>query len=226
MVMFLQIAGGALSFIFACISVGKDLRDELHRVAKGPRTGTSVIRNEYALLFLIGWGLIGVLAYVVAQCYPEWFERAFNLKLDKNSLLAGLLIGASTVIIIRSNLITLAKMPIGGEYIYSLTRARVVFIMNKRRGLARFNFLKAKKTYSGNMMSYPNYFTKMDSYVTMIGPPLPNFNSVTTEIASIKAGAPNPDQDAAAREAITGVMYDYFGPLEVENWGQHDNWGS
>jgi hypothetical protein len=214
-----------VSFLFACVSVGKDLQDELHHVAKGPRTGTKVVGSECAWLFVIAWGCVGIVAYGIAQNYPEWFEKAFSLKLDKNNLLTGLLIGASTVVIIRSNLITVAKMPIGGEFIYSRTRARVVFIMNKRRGLARADFLKVKKTYTDDTQSYPNYFTKMDQHIALIGPPLPTFGSITTEIASIKAGSQTPDQDAAARAALTGVMYDYLGPSEVETWGRRDNWG-
>ncbi len=221
----LQVTGGAISFLFACISIGKDLRDELHRVAQGPRTGTSVFGDEYAWLFMIGWGCVGIAAYCIAENDREWFEKAFNLKLDNNNLIAGLAIGASAVVIIRSNLITVANMPIGGEFFYSFTRARVVFTMNKRRGLVRADFLKDKDKYSLDLKAYPNYFTKMDQYIATIGPPLPTYGSITTEIASIKAGSKTPDQDATSRASLTGVMYDYFGPSEVETWGQRDNWG-
>jgi hypothetical protein len=181
--------------------------------------------NTLGYFWVVGGGCVGVVAYWVAQCYPEWFAKAFNLKLDQNCLLAGLLIGASTVIIIKSNLITLAKMPIGGEYIHSLTRARVVFVMNKRRGLARQDFLQKQKKYTGDTTQYPHYFTKMETYINSVAPPLPTYGSLTTEITNIKSGPQTPDNDVTAREALTGVMYDYLGPKEVDAWGQRDGWG-
>lgn len=220
----LQAAGALVAFVFACISVATDLQDELHRVAKGPRTGTQVLGSKYAVVFVIGWGAVGVVAYCVAQGFPEWFEKAFSLKLDKNNLLTGLLIGASTVVIIRSNLITVAKMPIGGEFFYSLTRARVVFVMNKRRGAQRADFLRAQRAYA-DIQAYPNYFTKMEAHIALIGPPLPTFGSMTTEIASIKAASRTPDGDVGARQSLTGLMYDYFGAEEVLAWGNQDDWG-
>jgi hypothetical protein len=222
------IVGAVLAFICAAIAVGSDAQTEV-RARFGRRYGTFILRKFDGYLFILFWGFIDVGFFVAFLYNHDWAKRAFNIEIEQNLIWAGVVVGLSAILIIRTNLATVGGFQIGGEFLYSLSRAALIDRLNRVRVRARRAFIIELKPRIADAAGYPNYFTSLETMLVGLAAGTDKVAEIEGQLNTIKAGVTNPqvpDTSTTAREALTGLTYDYFGPGEVHSWANDTNYGN
>ncbi len=149
-----SVFGGVIAFLCAAFAVGFDAQTEVGGQL-GRRYGTSILRAWPAYVFIIGWGSVDVGFYVAFLFNHDWAERAFNVHVEQNLLLTGVVVGLSAVAIVRTNLATVGSFQIGGEYFYVWSRSFLIDSLNRRRVQARDAFLRHYRSYCETFQVIP-----------------------------------------------------------------------
>ena len=222
------IMGGGLAFICAAIAVGSDAQTEV-RAKLGRLYGTSILRTWQGYLFIVFWGIVDVCFYIAFLYNHDWAKRAFNVEVENNLIWFGIIVGLSAILIIRTNLATVGGFQIGGEFLYTLSRATLVDRLNRVRFRARWAFLANVRPSIVNTQQYPTYFLSLQTFLIGLAIGTDKRAEIESQLNSIKSGVSNrntPDASAKARESLTGLMYDYFGPAEFQSWASDSDYGN
>jgi hypothetical protein len=220
------ILGGIIAFLCAAVAVGTDAQTEV-RARFGRLYGTSILRTWAAYVFVIGWGIVNVCFYVVFLFNHEWAKRAFNVEVDQNLPWTGLIVGFSAVLLIRTNLATVGSVQIGGEYVYTWSRSFLIDRLNRARARMRLAFLQPHRRFCRDITSYPNYFRSLETDALMpLAAGSAQREEILTQLAAIKASVADHEKDGDAREDLTKLVYDYFGPADVESWATATDHGN
>jgi hypothetical protein len=223
-----SVLAAAIAFVCAAVAVGFDAQTEV-RTRLGRLYGTSILRTLPGFVFIIFWGVVDVVIFVVFLFNHDWAKRAFNIEIEQNLAWTGLVVGLSAVLIIRTNLATVGSFQVGGELAYSLSRASLIDWLNRARGRARRSFLGRYRTICKDTAGKPNYFTSLERVLVDLALGSEQRGEIEKQLAKIKATVPNPqspDAVAIAREDLTALVYDYFGPTEVDRWGVEFDYGN
>jgi len=220
--------GGVLAFVCAAIAVGSDAQGEV-RTRFGRRQGMSILRCWQGYAFIVLWGAFDAILYRIFLSHHDWAERAFNIKVEENLIWTGAVVGFSAILVIRTNLATINGFQIGGELIYTYTRAALIDSLNRRRLRARRAFISEFKPKIKDLASYPNYFSSLEKILFELAEGSDRRAEIEAQLKLLKAEASNPstpDSRPMAREGITGLVYDYFGADEVNAWARDENFGN
>lgn len=171
-------------------------------------------------------GAVDVALYFAFLSNHEWAKRAFNVEVEKNLLWTGLVVGLSAVLIIRTNLATVGNFQIGGEYAYTWSRALLIDILNRTRARARRAFITKYRPPCKDVASYPKYFTSLEDTLKTLAQGSDFRAEIEQQLATLRKNGNDPNADAAAREGLTGLVYDYFGPKEVKSWSEDSDFGN
>ncbi len=220
-----SVIGALIAFSCAAVAVGTDAQTAV-RALFGSRYYTFILRTWLGYVFIGGWGLIDVAFYVAFLSNKDWAKAAFNIDISENLLWTGVVVGLSAVLIIRSNFATIGSVQLGGEYPYSWSRAKLIELLNRKRTRQRRAFLTRLRPFCRNTGGYGNYFTSLESTLTTLAMGSTQRSDIEAQLSAIKASAANPNADAGARESLTGLIYDYFGPGEVDAWAQDSDYGN
>lgn len=219
------VIGGILAFACAAIAVGTDAQTEI-RTRFGRRHGTFILNQREGYAFILFWGAVDVVFFVVFLHNHDWAKRAFNIDIEQSLIWAGIVVGLSAILIIRTNLATVGNFQIGGELLYSLSRAFLIDKLNRVRVRARRTFIGGYRPYFKDTQKYPKYFASLEGVLKELAPGSDRSGEIGTQLSTIKAEHQKPDDSAEAREALTGLMYDYFGPREVKSWADETDYGN
>jgi hypothetical protein len=222
------ILGALIAFACAAIAVGLDAQTEA-RVRLGRLYGTSILRTWPGFIFIIVWGIVDVGFFVAFLFNHDWAKRAFNVDVEQNLVWTGVVVGFSAVLIIRTNLGTVGSFQIGGELAYSWSRSVLIDWLNRSRARARRAFLTRYRPNCRNVATYGSYFTSLEGALNGLATGSAQRTDIEKQLAAIKATVANPhtpDDTPAAREDLTGLVYDYFGPKEVNAWAEESDYGN
>jgi hypothetical protein len=138
-----------------------------------------------------------------------------------------LVVGFSAVLLIRTNLATGGSVQIGGEYVYTWSRSLLIDRLNRARARMRLALLQPHRRFCRDITSYPNYFRSLESdALTPVAAGSAQRDEILTQLATIKASVANHEKDGDAREDLTKLVYDYFGPADVESWATTTDHGN
>jgi hypothetical protein len=215
------VAGTVVAFCCAVIAVGLDLQDGI-RAQLGRLANTSVLNVWPGRFILLGWGLFDAVMYLIIINHKEWAKNTFHFDVDQNKIVAGLAIGISAVLIIRSKLAKVGNVEIGGELAYLWSRAYVLDAVNAVRVQKRIKYLNRYGAVTKAIQQYPSFFTDLEGWLTQRLLGLPDIKPrVEAQIGEIKKQAqPSPDQDASARLYLVGVVLDFFGHTELDSFAR------
>ena len=209
--------GGVFAFICAAIAVGSDAQSEVN-TRLGRIRGTNIV-SWPGVAFVVFWGLADVAFYVAFLFNHEWAKKAFDIEIEKNLLWSGMVVGLSAVLIFRTNLATVGSVQVGGEWLYTTTRAYLIDALNRKRSRHRYAFLNTHKPFYNDCKKYPAYFTALHGKILDLAIGSPHKSEIETALDKTKtSGSEQPDTDVAVRMNVTGVAYDYFGAKEFEDW--------
>jgi hypothetical protein len=223
-----SIAGGCLAFVCAGIAVGSDAQTEV-RARFGRRYGTFILRTSQGFLFMLLWGVVDVGFYIAFLYNHDWAKRAFNIEVEQNLIWMGVVVGLSAILIIRTNLATVNGFQIGGELVYTWSRATLIDNLNRARLRARRAFLSPIRPFARNATAYPAYFTSLRAELIGLAAGSDKRAEIEAQLNAIETAITSPhtpDTSATARESITGLVYDYFGPDEVSAWATDSDYGN
>jgi hypothetical protein len=222
-----SVLGALIAFICAAFAVGLDAQTEI-ATRLGRLYGTSILRTLPGFLFIIGWGAVDVVFYLVFLFNHDWANRAFNITVSDNLLWTGVVVGFSAVLIIRTNLGKIGSVEVGGEFAYSRSRAELINRLNLSRARARRNFLRRYRQICEDVAQYPSYFSALEKFLVEAVRGNEQRTEIEQQLVKIKEGLAEPttpDTAPQAREDITGVVYDYFGPKELDEWARESDYG-
>lgn len=220
-----SVLGGGLALICAALAVGSDAQTEV-RARFGRRYGTFILGSWQGAAFILFWGIVDVLFYIAFLYNHDWAKRAFNIEVEQNLVWMGVVVGLSAILIIRTNLASVNGFQIGGELAYSWSRAALIDNLNRARLRARRTFLSPFKAYAKDITAYPNYFASLEAILVALMPGSDKRAEIQAQLDAIKNGLASPDASPVARESITGLVYDYFGPNEVTTWATESDYGN
>src|SRR5215471_11501347 len=190
-----SVFGGCLAFICAAIAVGSDAQAEI-RSRFGRRYGTFILGAREGYLFILAWGIVDVAFYIAFLFNHDWAKRAFNIEIEPNLLWTGIVVGLSAILIFRTNLATINGFQIGGELLYSFSRAYLIDNLNRARLRARREFLAQYRPYFRNTASYRNYFSSLEKVLKDLSAGSDKSAEIDAQLTGIKAAvAPPGDPD-------------------------------
>jgi hypothetical protein len=211
------IAGAAIAFFSAAVAVGTDAQNEM-KARLGTMHGTSVPLTRAGIAFIAFWGAVDVACYLLFLHNHEWAKRAFQIDVEENLLWTGLIVGLSAVLIFRTNLATVGSFQVGGELAYTFTRSILVDRLNRRRTRMRRAFVSKASTYFNDLSGYPRFFTSLEATLLSLSAGSLQKAVIEDQLKRLRGATDAPNGDVAARESITGLIYDYFGPKEFDDW--------
>lgn len=214
--------------IVALIAISVDFYSEM-----SVRFGTRVVRRSALAvrppgiaLFLIGWSLVCVGFAIAIFEYPDWANRAFNVQIGENRLEAGLLIGCSALILIRSQLGKAGNISLGFELPYSWTRDLAIEAWHHERGEARDRLLTSERAFFSVVRKYPTYGSSLHSFLVNCADALPSGEKgeLGAELqAMLSRGSV---EGLQSRKALVGFAFDHFGHKRLNEWAQRTDRGN
>jgi hypothetical protein len=218
------VLGGLIAFGFAALAVGTDAQSEM-RSRFGGRHGTFAPSTGPGLVFIIWWSLVDLAFYIWFLKHHDWAKRAFNVDVEKGTILTGLAVGVSAVLIIRTKLATYNSIPVGFDAFYEWTRSILIDQLNRKRVRMRRTFLGKFKAPCNDIEGLPKYFTSAEKTLKELAAGKAQQAEIQSVMATIRSSVGEPDRSSVAREDLTGLFYDYFGPEEVEKWATDTDHG-
>lgn len=218
------IGGAAVAFLCAAVAVGADAQTELKTRFGGGVHGTSILASVPGIFFLVFWGLVDSIFFVVFLNNHEWAKRAFNIEVEDNVLMTGAVVGLSAILIIRTNLATVGSVQLGGELAYSWSRSFLIDRLNRKRVTDRSSFLRRYRASCYDLATYPKYLASLGDRLTDLAGGNANQAKIKEELTKITAEATG--EPGRARENLTKLVYDYFGPKVVDTWADDESFGN
>jgi hypothetical protein len=206
------ILGIAAAFFAAFVAVAIDMREAARATFKTPGS-ISVLSIWQGWMILVAWGLFDVAVYWIVLAHPDWALHTLGLKVSDDKILAGFVVGVSAIVIIRSKLVKVGSVEIGGEYAYLWSRAYVLDAISTRRALLKVQYDRKYGPIAKNLNANPNLFTEVESWIgdRAKGTNVRTQQEIEKQIKLIrKTGGSNADANPAARKALVGVAIDYF----------------
>lgn len=214
--------GMFVAFGAAVFAVGVDLQQTI-KTQLGKKADTSVLAVREGWMILLGWGVVVALMYLYVLHHKEWAKTAFGLDVGRDSLLAGLAVGLSAVLIIRSKLAKVGTFEIGGELAYLWSRAYVVKAVNQVRMQKRDSAVNRYQSVVDDIAGNPELFSKLEEWMIEAAKPMDDIAPAMKEqIDTLKNGAVNgqPDKDPKARKYLVRVALDYFSVSGLDSFAK------
>lgn len=221
-----EIIGTLIAFSCAVIAVGADAQTEVRaRFGTGLR-GTAVVATLPGIGFLVFWGLVDAVLFVIFLGHKAWAKTAFNISVEENVVFTGIVVGLSAMLIIRTNLMTVGSIQVGGELAYTWSRSFLIDRLNRKRVADRQRFMRQYRPTCRNIAAYPKYFSSLEAVLIPLANGSPAKDRILGQLSDIKRGLADANLDASARESLTGLAYDYFGPEIVDDWAKDEDHGN
>lgn len=218
------LAGGLVAFALAVVAVGVDIQQTIQsRLGNGANTSVLAVWQGWIILAM--WGFCDAGLYIAILANPDWAKATFPFVVSGNKLWAGVIIGVSAVIIIRSKLAKVADVEIGFEWAYLWARAFVLTSVNKERARKRVASEKRYYPMADDVAKFPGLFTDLKKWIELMAKGLDEQRqtAVLTQLAEISrtstANSSSPDKDVDARRNLMGLAFDYFTTSEIDESG-------
>jgi hypothetical protein len=220
--------GTAIAFWCAVIAVGTDLQSSVSN-RLGALANTSILQCWQGWASLVGWGAFDATMLQIVLRNPVWASQTFHFDISSNLLWAGLVVGISAIIIIRSKLFKQGEVEWGAEWIYLWSAAQVLDAVNQHRIAIKRHWEGKFRSASDNIAAYANFFTDLESHMTAVlrGMPPATQAALTQEFQRLRtnyppAGGQTADDavngNAAARRYIVSAVLDHVGDSTLVEW--------
>lgn len=215
------LGGLAIAFALGALAVWLDIRDTLKSQLGASTTMTTMLAGQ-GWWFLLAWGSVDALIFLIVISHPVWAKATFQFDFDQNKLLAGATVGLSAVFVIRSKLTKIGNVEIGGEWAYLWSRAYLLSSVSQRWGLERIGLLADYETVTKDPVKFPNFYTDLEHWLTEQSKVVPDDKDfVIGQMALIrKQAAANILLDPNARRDLAGLGIDFLGPTNFEKWAK------
>ena len=222
------LAATAIAFVCALIAVGTDLQNSVTS-RLGALANTSILQSQQGWWSLLGWGAFDAAMLQIVLINPTWATQTFHFDVGKNLLWAGLVVGISAIIIIRSKLFKQGNVEWGVEWIYLWSSAQVLDAVNRKRIRIKGHSEGRFRPFASDLGQYPNFFTDLETHMLGIlqGKSQQTQAAVTQEFAQLRAkyipaGDQNPNatinNNAPARRYLISVVMDHIGHTDLVTW--------
>jgi hypothetical protein len=222
------LAGTAIAFGCALIAVGTDLQNSVTS-RLGALANTSILQSWQGWAGLVAWGAFDATMFQVVLIDPNWATQTFHFDVGNNVPGAGLVVGISAILIIRSKLFKQGNVEWGAEWIYLWSSAQVLDAVNRHRIAIKRDWERRFPPSASNVAGHPNFFTELETHMTGIlhGRPQQTQAALTQEFQRLRAnyipaGDPHPDAtingNAAARQYLVSAVLDHVGHTELADW--------
>lgn len=217
-----SLAGGtAIAFVAAVVAVFSDLQQNVKDELKTADTSVLAVWQGWAILG--AWGIVVAAMYLVILNHKDWAAHAFGFNVDDNRILAGLAVGLSAVLIIRSKLAKVGNVELGGEYAYLWSRAYLLKSVNGFRRDRRIAAINRYNPVVTDLANYPDFFTKLEEWMRETARGTPEVATrMVGQIEQIKAQAgPNPpNANVDSRRFLVGLAIDSFSAASLDRFAQ------
>jgi hypothetical protein len=160
---------------------------------------------------------------------PSWASQTFHFDVGSNLPWAGLVVGISAIIIIRSKLFKQGNVEWGAEWAYLWSSAQVLDAVNRKRINIKRRWESKLRSSADNFAKYPTFFTDLETHMSGIlqGKPQQTQAALIQEFQQLRAkyvpaGDPNPDAtintSGPARRYLISVVLDRVGHAELIAW--------
>jgi hypothetical protein len=160
------LAGTAIAFVCALIAVGTDLQGSVTS-RLGALANTSILQIWQGWAGLVGWCAFDADVFQATLINPSWASQTFHFDVGNNIPWAGLVVGLSAIIIIRSKLLKQGNVEWGVEWIYLWSSAQVLDAVNRQRIAIKRHWEGRFRPSANDLATYPNFFTDLET--SMIG---------------------------------------------------------
>jgi hypothetical protein len=214
------LGGIAIAFALAFVAIAFDIQDAI-KSRLGDGANTSVLTVRQGWLVLVGWSLFDVALYMAALSHPTWARQTFGFDIANNKLAAGVVVGLSAVIVIRSKLAKVSNVELGFEWAYLWSRAYALTSVNRARFQARVQCEGKYFPFALDTTNYPTLFSSLERWLRVRAEDLEQGAclKVKNQIDEIRKRTAAPDHDPDARKYLFGVAFDYLSPREIKDWG-------
>jgi hypothetical protein len=217
-----SLSGMGVAFVLAVIVVASDIQSAI-KAQLGSLANTFVLAVWQGWIVVLGWGLVVAAIFQVIINHPDWAKSTFNFDVSENTLLAGIAVGISAIVVIRSKLMKIGNIEIGGEWAYLWSRAFVLKAVNQVRFEIRVTGEKLYKPAAEDLIKYPTFFTDLERWIVenIKGYEPTLAAKISAQINEVKKQAKAfPDQDVNARTYLVGIALDFMSPGELKSWAQ------
>ncbi|MCP3413597.1 hypothetical protein NLM16_05735 [Bradyrhizobium brasilense] len=209
----------------ALIAIGIDLQNAV-TARLGVLANTSILQCWQGWACLLGWGAFNVAMFQIVLLYPQWASETFHFEVGSNLLSAGVLVGVSAMIIIRSKLMKVNNIEWGVEWLYLWSSAQSLSAVNRKRIATKSAWESKFRPYVTDLAKYPNFFTDLETHLVnfLRGCP-PNLQAaLQQEFSQLRAtyippGSPTPDAiinaSVPARRYLVSAVLDHLGHGEI-----------
>jgi len=222
------LGGTAIAFVCALIAIGTDLQNSVTS-RLGALANTSILQSWQGWSSLVGWGAFDAALLQIVLINPTWASQTFHFDLGKNLLWAGLVVGISAIIIIRSKLFKQGNIEWGVEWMYLRSSAQVLDAVNGKRTDIKRYYEREFRPFANDLGQHPNFFTDLEEHMTEVlrGKSQRTQAAAIQEFARLRAkyipaGDQNPDatinNSAPASRYLISVVMDYVGHADLVTW--------
>jgi hypothetical protein len=224
------LAGTGIALFCALVAVGMDLQASV--TAKlGARANTSIMQCIQGWACLLGWSGFCAAAFQIVLLYPAWASQTFHFDVDKNLLWAGLTVGISAIVIIRSKLAKVGNVEWGFEWVYLWSAAQLALAVNHQRITKKKSAADRFTQAINDLTTYPNFFTDLETHMIEVLRGLPEKvqEDLSQEFERIRAtyipkDDPRPDAtvngSVLARKFLVSAVLDHVGQTVLVPWGE------
>jgi hypothetical protein len=220
--------GTAIAFGCALVAVGTDLQSSVTN-RLGALANTSILQCWQGWASLVGWGAFDATMLQIVLKNPNWASQTFHFDVSSNLLWAGLVVGISAIIIIRSKLFKQGDVEWGAEWIYLWSSAQVLDAVNQHRIAIKRLWESKFRAPSANTANYPSFFTDLESHMTgvLLGMQPATQAALTREFQRLHTNYPPTagqtaddavNGNAAARRYIVSAVLDHVGHGALVGW--------
>ena len=220
--------GTIIAFACAVIAIGTDLQNSVN-TRLGALANTSILQSWQGWSSLVGWGAFDATMFQIVLINPKWASATFHFDVGDNLPWAGLVVGISAIIIIRSKLFKQGNVEWGAEWVYLWSSAQVLDAVNRKR-------IGIKRVWEGKLRpaaddfgKYPTFFTDLEAHMSGIlhGKPQQTQAALIQEFQQLRAkyippADPSPDaainKSSSARRYLVSVVLDRVGQAELAEW--------
>lgn len=221
-----NIASGTIAALaLAACTVGADMQQAV-KARLGVVANTFVLSAWQGWMVISAWSVAVAIVFLVVIQHPKWASSTFQFDVPNNAIAAGVAVGISAVIVIRSKLAKIGNIEVGGEWAYLWSRAYVLNAVNQIRVRSRIQGERLYNPIALDVAQYPEFFSRLEDWLTRWGDgkDLLIKEEVEAQIIEIKkqVGSGAPDQDVNARKYLVGIMLDYTPPHEFNKFASDE----
>jgi hypothetical protein len=224
------LSGTAVAFACALVAVGTDLQNSVNG-RLGALANTSILQSWQGWSSLIGWGAFDAAMFQIVVTNPTWASQTFHFDVGNNLPWAGLVVGISAIIIIRSKLFKQGNVEWGAEWIYLWSSAQVLDAVNRKRINIKHLWEGKFRACTDDHGKYPTLFTDLEKHMSGIlqGKAQQTQAALTQDFQQLRgkyvpSGDPNPDatinMSLPARRYLISALLDRVGHADLISWAR------